>query len=55
MPDAWPGGRDQPGDQQRGAADEVANGKECDAVAYESDVPGIGVEFDWDKLAPLEA
>jgi len=28
---------------RRGTADEVANGKPCDAVAYENDVPGIGV------------
>lgn len=28
---------------RRGAADDVANQKPCDAVAYESDVPGIGI------------
>jgi len=28
---------------RRGSADEVANQKPCDAVAYESDVPGVGV------------
>ena len=31
------------GELRRGTADQVANGKACDAVAYESDVPGIGV------------
>jgi len=31
------------GELRRGTADEVANGKPCDAVAYENDVPGIGV------------
>jgi hypothetical protein len=31
------------GELRRGTADEVANGKACDAVAYESNVPGIGV------------
>jgi len=31
------------GKLQRGSADEVANTKTCDAVAYENDVPGLGV------------
>lgn len=31
------------GELRRGLADEVANGKPCDAVAYESNVPVIGV------------
>jgi hypothetical protein len=31
------------GEPRRGTADEVANQKACDAVAYENDVPGIGV------------
>jgi hypothetical protein len=31
------------GKLHRGAADEVANTKTCDAVAYENDVPGLGV------------
>jgi len=31
------------GELRRGKADEVANGKTCDAVAYENNVPGIGV------------
>ena len=31
------------GQLRRGLADEVANQKACDAVAYESNVPGIGV------------
>ena len=31
------------GQLHRGLADEVANQKDCDAVAYEADVPGIGV------------
>jgi hypothetical protein len=31
------------GELRRGAADEVANQKACDAVAYENDVPGLGV------------
>ena len=31
------------GQLRRGTADEVANTKVCDAVAYENDVPGLGV------------
>ena len=31
------------GELHRGTADEVANAKACDAVAYENDVPGLGV------------
>ena len=31
------------GELRRGNADEVANGMACDAIAYENDVPGIGV------------
>jgi hypothetical protein len=31
------------GQLQRGSADEVANARACDAVAYEADVPGIGI------------
>ena len=31
------------GELRRGTADEVANQKACDAVAYENNVPGIGV------------
>ena len=31
------------GELRRGTADEVANGRACDAVAYESDIPGVGV------------
>jgi len=31
------------GELRRGTADEVANQKACDAVAYENEVPGIGV------------
>jgi hypothetical protein len=31
------------GELRRGAADDVANTKVCDAVAYENDVPGLGV------------
>jgi hypothetical protein len=31
------------GELRRGAADEVANTKVCDTVAYENDLPGLGV------------
>jgi hypothetical protein len=31
------------GELRRGTADEVANQQACDAVAYENDVPGVGV------------
>jgi hypothetical protein len=31
------------GELHRGTADEVANQKACDAVAYENDIPGVGV------------
>ena len=31
------------GELRRGTADDVANQKACDAVAYENDVPGLGV------------